>query len=84
VRIVPLSVIAGLSALLSACAHSPETVAIQQQYVGADMTHYGRNPTSSVVGNAYLGITDRPQARCSVVKYDPYGRPYCDAVTYIR
>ncbi len=83
-RIVPHLCAALLASFLSACANSPENIAIQHQYVGADMTPYGRNPTSSAVGVALSGFADRPQGRCAVVKYDPYGRPYCDAVKYLR
>jgi hypothetical protein len=83
-RIVPLFALAVIGLTVSACQNLPETIAIQHQYVGADMTPYGRNPTASAVGNVTYGLADQPQGRCAVVKYDPYGRPYCDAVKYLR
>jgi hypothetical protein len=73
-----------LGALLAGCQHPPEYVAIQNQYVGADHSVYGRNPVASTTGNVVLGMRGQPQARCAVVRYDPYGRPYCEAVKYIR
>jgi hypothetical protein len=83
-RIVPFLVVACLGLAMAGCQNAPENIAIQHQYVGADMTPYGRNPTASFVGNGFHGLADTPQGRCAVVKYDPYGRPYCDAVKYLR
>jgi hypothetical protein len=83
-RIVPLFIPLLGAIALGGCQTSPEVVAIQYQYVGADMTSNGRNPTASAVGVVTGALADKPQARCAVVKYDPYGRPYCDVVKYIR
>jgi hypothetical protein len=83
-RIVPF-VFAALAAIgLAGCQTAPEHIAIQQQYVGSDLSPYGRNPTTSALGNLAGNFTGNPQMRCAVVRYDPYGRPYCDAVQHIR
>jgi hypothetical protein len=83
-RIVPIFCLAVAGLFLAACEHAPEHVAIQHQYVGADVTTYGGSPLSSITGNIVHRQKGQPQARCAVVKYDPYARPYCDAVKYIR
>jgi hypothetical protein len=83
-RILPLFAVLLGGACLAGCQTAPENVAIQNQYVGSDMTVNGRNPTASAVGVVTGALAGRPQARCVVVRYDPYGRPYCDTVKYIR
>jgi hypothetical protein len=82
-RIVSLGLLAAFGLGLAGCANSPENVAIDMQYVGADVSAFGRNPTASAIGNVKHGLGG-VQTRCAVVKYDPYGRPYCDAVKYLR
>jgi uncharacterized protein YcfL len=69
---------------LAACQETAENYAIDSQYVGADMTKNRKSPIKSAVASTLAASKGKHQARCAVVRYDEYARPYCDTVKFIR